>query len=241
MIKAFEKQKITLYCLPFAGGNVLSYRDFQAHVANSILVKPLELPGRGKRIREPLLTTLTAMVDDVFRQVQNDLNGHAYAIYGHSMGGLLGYLLTRRILSAGIQAPLHLFVSGRRAPSVVRDNPPRHLLPKENFIDYLKDLGGIPQEVLDEGELMDFFEPILRADFKAIETYNHDFVSPFEIPITLFQGLNDKEVDHPKLLPWQQETRQPISIKTFPGGHFFIFDHLPQLGQLFSQTLMAYA
>ncbi len=112
-MKTQNTQKITLYCLPYAGGHSLSYRDFQANVAENILIKPLELPGRGKRIKEPLLTNLETMVDDLFQQIQNELNDKPYAIYGHSMGTLLGYLLTKRILNAGKPAPLHLFVSGR--------------------------------------------------------------------------------------------------------------------------------
>jgi len=117
MMKTSNNPKITLYCLPFAGGHSLSYRDFQANVDENILIKPLELPGRGKRIREPLLTNLEAMADDVFQQVISDLNGQLYAIYGHSMGAILGYLLTKRLVNAGKPAPLHLFVSGRKTPA----------------------------------------------------------------------------------------------------------------------------
>ncbi|MEN8219998.1 MAG: thioesterase domain-containing protein [Pseudomonadota bacterium] len=131
MMKTSNNLKITLYCLPFAGGHTLSYRDFQAHVAETILIKPLELPGRGKRTREPLLTNLEAMADDVFEQVISDLNGQLYAIYGHSMGAILGYLLTKRILNAGKSAPLHLFFSGREAPAVIDGDSLKHQLPKQ--------------------------------------------------------------------------------------------------------------
>lgn len=232
-----NKQKITLYCLPFAGGNAISYRDFQAHVASPIHITPLELPGRGKRIREPLLTNAQAIVEDVFHQIKNDIKGKPYAIFGHSMGALLGYLLTKRILSAGLSAPLHLFFSGRRAPSVNDKRPKKHGLPKKEFINYIHELGGLPREILDNAELVDFFEPILRADFKAIETYVYSPTSPFNISMTILHGLEDDEVAYAELQPWQLETRQSISIKPFPGGHFFIFDHLPQIGQLFSKTL----
>lgn len=239
MMTTSNNSKITLYCLPFAGGHTMSYSDFQANVADTILIKPLELPGRGKRIREPLLTNLEAMVDDVFQQIQSDLNGISYAIYGHSMGAILGYLLTKRILNAGKPAPLHLFFSGREAPSVVDNDPPKHEFSKQEFINHINGLGGLPPEILEHTELMDFFEPILRADFQAIETYSYQPSSAFDIPITILHGLADKEVAYQDLLPWQQESNQPIAIKTFSGGHFFIFEQLSQLGQLFSRTLIA--
>jgi len=228
--------KITLYCLPYAGGRALSYRDFQAHVSNLILIKPLELPGRGKRVREALLTDSEAMIDDLFDQVQND--GQAYAIYGHSLGTLLAYLLTQRIISAGLPAPRHLFLSGGKAPSVLNAQPPKYKLPKAEFINCVKRLGGIAREILEEPELIDFFEPILRADFQALETYVYHPTTPFDIPMTILHGLADIEIAYQDLLAWQQETRQPIAIKVFQGGHFFIFDHLAQLGQLFNQALI---
>ncbi|OAD23667.1 Microcystin synthetase associated thioesterase, partial [Candidatus Thiomargarita nelsonii] len=117
------------------------------------------------------------------------------------MGSILGYLLTKRILNAGKPAPLHLFVSGRKAPSVVDDDPPKHQLPKQKFINHINVLGGLPPEILEHTELMDFFEPILRADFQAIETYIYQPASPFDIPITILQGLADKEVTYQNLLP----------------------------------------
>ncbi len=230
---------ITLYCLAFAGGRALSYRDFQAHVSNRILIKPLELPGRGIRVREALLTDSEAMIDDLFDQVREQNDGQAYAIYGHSMGSLLAYLLTQRLISAGLPAPLHLFLSGGKAPSVLgSDRQARYKLPKDEFINCVKSLGGIAREILDEPELIDFIEPILRADFQAFETYVYHPTAPFDIPMTILHGLSDIEIAYQDLLPWQQETHQPIAIKQFQGGHFFIFEHLAELGQLFNQALI---
>jgi surfactin synthase thioesterase subunit len=236
MMSERDKQKITLYCLPFAGGHAHSYRDFQAHVADFIFVKPLDLPGRGRRLREPLLVDIEAMVDNIFHQIQTEIDGKPYAIYGHSMGALLGNILTKRILSTNLSAPLHLFFSGRKAPSIPCDFP-KHSLSKKAFIAYLHEMGGFSSELLADSALMAFFEPILRADFEAVETYIHKAVPPFDVPITILHGMNDKDISHADLLLWQQETRQPIFIKQFLGGHFFIFEHLFQIGQLISKTL----
>lgn len=231
-------QKTLLYCLPFAGGNALSYRDFQLYVDKTVHVKPLELPGRGKRIREPVVTDLEILTADLLRQIQDELGKSRYAIYGHSMGALLGYLLTKLILKCGKPSPVHLIVSGRRAPVVTDAKPPKHLLAKESFLNVLKELGGCPPELLAHEELMDFFEPILRADFQAVETYTYRQTTAFNIPITILHGLNDEEVNYVELLPWQQETLQPITIKQFSGGHFFIYEHLPPIGQLLSRILL---
>ena len=177
------------------------------------------------------------MAFDLFQQIQSDLNDISYAIYGHSMGAILGYLLVKRILNAGKPAPKHLFVSGREAPSVVNDVPPIHQLPKQAFINQLNELGGLPPSIEGNVELMDFFEPILRADIQALETYIYQPTSPFDIPITILHGLTDKAVTYRNLLPWQQESTQPIAIHTLKGGHFFIFEQLSGLGQLFRGSI----
>lgn len=233
------KPEITLYCLPFAGGNAFSYRHFQAHLADAIQVIALELPGRGRRFKEPLLTAMATMIVDLFLQVQDGIkNNNRYAIYGHSMGALLGYELTRYILQANLPPPQHLFFSGRKAPSVANNTPPKHKLPKEAFMKSVKDLGGCPPELLAHQELTDLFEPILRADFQAIETYVYTPSSPVNIPITILHGSDDDEVTYDQLLPWQQETCQQLLIQSFLGDHFFIFEHLAQIGRLLSQTLI---
>jgi len=232
-----QSSQIILYALPFAGGNAMSYRAFHPYMPDFIVFKPLDLPGRGKKVKEPLLTELNALVEDIFTQIQEEIKTQTYSIYGHSMGAQVGYSLTRRIVDAGLPAPRHLFFSGRRAPSVVDKKPPKHQLPKADFFAHLKKLNGCPQEILEEPMLMDFFEPILRADFKVLETYVYQPAPPLDIPMTLLGGLKDNEVTYEQLQAWQQETSQLIQIKQFPGDHFFIFDHLSVLGLLFGQTL----
>src|SRR5687768_2395386 len=102
---------INVYCLPFAGGNRYSYQGYVKVAPPFLNIIPIELPGRGSRIKENLVPDLDLMVDDVYAQIKGDLD-QPYAIYGHSMGGLLTYLLTKKIRENGHPAPLHLFLTG---------------------------------------------------------------------------------------------------------------------------------
>lgn len=229
-------QKITLYCLPFAGGGSYSYRSFKQYLPDFITMIPIELPGRGKRGKEPLLTNLEQLADDVFYQVRRDGIKQPYAIFGHSMGACLGYLVTQRICQARLPPPSHLFVSGYQGPSMKRKKLVRHDLPKAEFMAMLKDFEGLPTEVLAHPELIDFFEPVLRADFKADDLWIYRPTSPVDVPITVLWGTEDKDVNYTRLLAWQQASLQPIVIKQFKGGHFFIFEHVQQICRLFSRV-----
>lgn len=226
--------KVKLYCLPFAGGSRYSYNGYIKSAPSNVVVTPVELPGRGMRYNEQLLADADRMADDVFEQIRSDLNS-PYAIYGHSMGTLLGYLLTKRIVEADLPKPLHLFFSGRGGPSVKYDEPPRYGLPKAEFVTKLRELGGSPDEVLADDSLIEFFEPILRADFQAVETFNYVASEPFDIPITVMIGTNEK-TNYEQALAWKKETTADVTVRQFPGKHFFIFQFEKEILKLIART-----
>lgn len=231
------KEKINLYCLPFAGGSSYSYNLFSPHLSSKINFIPVELPGRGKRIKETLLKSANQIADDIFTAIRPEVvSGVPHAIFGHSMGALLGYLLTRKLLENNLQPPLHLFVSGRGGPSYNDERESYYLLPKKEFKDKLKELGGSPKEVLEHDTLMDFFEPILRADFEVVETHKYEEKEPFNVPISVMIGSTDKVTFETARL-WQKETLIPIKIHRFDGDHFFIFQHAQSICKIISAEL----
>src|SRR5688572_2684772 len=110
-------QKVTLFTIPFAGGNSFSYNRFHPHYPDVLDIRHLELPGRGTRHFEPLINNIDSLVDDMYGSIKNHLEG-PYILFGHSMGSIIAYLLVRKITDNRKRMPLHLFVSGRKAPSV---------------------------------------------------------------------------------------------------------------------------
>jgi surfactin synthase thioesterase subunit len=229
-------RRTTLFCLPFAGGSSYSYRELQRHAVDGVHIEALDLPGRGRRFSEPLLTRLQDMADDVLRQIGCRLNG-AYAIYGHSLGACIGYLLVKRIVRERYPLPLHLFVSGREGPAVERKARDRHLLPRAAFMKELQRFEGTTREVLENHELMELFEPVLRADFQALDTYGYEKSAPFDVPITVMRG-SDESLRRSDALRWQEETTQEIDFLEFEGGHFFIFRHAAQVARVFSRGMI---
>lgn len=228
-------KKINLFCLPFAGGSKYSYAEFMKRAPANLNIISVEPPGRGLRLKEMLFTRIDDMVEDIYGQILPMLH-EPYAIYGHSMGTLLGYLLTKKILNDNYLAPSDLFFSGRGGPSVKDKDGLKYTLPKPAFIDKLKELGGSTDEVLADEALMDFFEPIIRADFQAVETYVHKESIPFEIPITVMVGISEKTT-YEDAMAWQKETIKPISIRQFPGQHFFIYDFIDEILKIITHKL----
>ncbi|MBF0100088.1 MAG: thioesterase [Desulfobacterales bacterium] len=230
-------QKINVFFLPFAGGSYYAYRKFEHYLSDFLQIVTLDYPGRGKRLKDPLLRNLNDLADDVYEQIKDKLNV-PYALYGHSMGAFLAFLVTQKISKKKLNPPLHLFVTGRQGPTIDSKEKDAYLLPKQEFTQRLMEYGGIPKEILAEKELFDFFEPIIRADFQAIGTfsYQHDNSASLNVPITAIIGLNDTTT-YEEALKWQEVTTEKTIIKQLPGGHFFIFDHTPEICSIISRTL----
>lgn len=228
--------KITLFCFPFAGGSSYSYQVFTPYIPDCVALVPLELPGRGRRIRENLLRTIDAMVDDLYQQVIGKLTDQ-YAFYGHSMGTLLSFRLTQRLIEAGYAPPVHLFMTGRGGPSVERDNEvKRSQLPRPALIEKVRELDGSPDEVLNDDDLMNLFVPVLRADFEAIENYVHQPAALFSVPIDVIIGLEEK-ITPEEAWAWQYETDAPVAVHHLPGKHFFILKQAKEIMRLIGRKI----
>ncbi|MCA4900319.1 MAG: thioesterase [Cytophagales bacterium] len=221
-------KKINVFCFPFAGGSRYSYNGIASLVSPSLNLVPFEYPGRGLRILEPLQSNMDKIVDDLFDKISEYPLDHPYIIYGHSMGTIVGYLITKKIEKKGLPLPRALFFSGASGPSARSRMPIRHNLPRAEFIRSLRELGGSPDEILNDPEVMNFYEPILRADFEAIEKYEYETTMPFDIPIYVITGA-DEDVTVEQACSWRIETSSDFEQVQFSGTHFFIFEHEREL------------
>jgi len=118
--------------------------------------------------------------------------------------------------------PVHLFVSGRRAPQVPDPDPPTYNLPEPEFLEELRRLNGTPKAVFEHPELMQLMIPILRADFELVQTYMYLPEPPLDCPISAFGGLQDEDVTREHLEAWRDQTTASFSLQMFPGDHFFL-------------------
>lgn len=231
------KQAYNIFCFPFAGGNKYSYRELKLKSPQHLNFITLEYPGRGARIGETLIKDINLLVDDLYNQVKEAIQNQDYAFYGHSMGGLIAYLLTVKIHQNKNREPLHLFITGTTGPSAIsRGEKKRFKMAQEDFLQEIRDFGGMPDELLENEELLYYFEPILRADFEASENYSHSNYPVLNIPVTVITGIEeDMEIEDIEL--WQKESTYKVEFIRLPGKHFFIFDYVHEIIQIISKKL----
>lgn len=230
------KASLRLFCFPYAGGAAVTFRTWPDSLPRAIELCPVELPGRGKRIRSVPFTRLQLLVQAIAIAILPYLD-KPFAFFGHSMGGLVSFELARLLRKNYGKIPVHLFISGYRAPQIPDPDPPIHDLPEPEFLEELRRLNGTPQAVLENTELMQMLLPAIRADFAVIETYAYTPESPLDCPITAFGGLQDREVSWDDLKAWQEQTNAAFSLHMLPGDHFFLQSAQPLLLQALSQEL----
>jgi medium-chain acyl-[acyl-carrier-protein] hydrolase len=215
-----EGEKLTLFCLAHAGGSAMPYSRWRAFLPPSVTIAPLELPGHGTRIREPLVRRVDQLVDELVRRIRAEAAG-PFALFGHSFGSVLAYEIARRLAKQG-PSPAALLASGRNGPAEPLSHRPIHKLPDEAFVTALGRYGGMPQALLNEAQLLRLYLPALRADLEIVETYVRPLGPPLDIPIVAFGGRRDSLTDPAGLVAWERETTAAFELALIPGGHFFL-------------------
>ncbi|MBC9934896.1 thioesterase II family protein [Chitinophaga qingshengii] len=227
---------MNLFCFPFAGGGKHSYNGYKEYAPADLYLWPLELPGRGARVAEPLITDIHLMAEDLWQQLKHQIRS-PYAFYGHSMGSLLAYLVVHKIIGAGLTPPRYLFLTGCKAPSLREPKENKtHLLPGGEFWKKVVTMDGLPEPVLKDQTFITFFEPILRADFQAVETFTYNPLPPFNIPMMIVTGT-EEDISMEEMKAWEQETTASVVTKQLPGKHFFILKHEREIMQMISRCL----
>ncbi|WP_163781512.1 thioesterase II family protein [Myxococcus vastator] len=224
--------RLRLFCFPYAGAGSLPYFRWPDLLPEADLeVCAVQPPGRESRLHEPSVEELPQLLDALVREL-SPLFDSPFAFFGHSLGALIAFELTRELRRRGLPLPGTLLVSGSEAPSQRSGLPPLSGLRRDDFIRELSArYDGIPRQVLAQPEILDLILPILRADLKISERYTYQEEPPLPVRLCAFGGTRDPRVSEAALDAWRLQTQQAFSMKMFPGGHFFLNELTAQVVQ----------
>jgi surfactin synthase thioesterase subunit len=228
---------LRLFCFPFAAGSCYSYQPLIRESGSGVEWIPVDYPGRGRRIFEPPLTTLNAVANDLFERLRPQLI-EPFAFFGHSMGSLVAYQLTCRLRAEGLPMPQHLFLSGRGGAAIPEKQRNARYMNRQEIIDEVRDMDGDLTALLKNPRSFDLYEKVLRADMMALESYDYTQTGPaaLGVPATVFIGSQDIYTPA-EAARWQEEFTASIDLHVLPGGHFFLFDHVPFVDQHIERVL----
>lgn len=208
-----------LVCFPHAGGAASYYFRLSRTLHPSMEVVAVQYPGRQDRRMEPPIEDIARLADLIAGELQA-IQPRPTLLFGHSMGALVAFEVARRLERAGA-APLTLMTSGRRAPSTTRATA-MHLHDDARLVNELRAMDGTHNQILEDEQLLSMVLPVLRSDYRAVETYTHVPGSPLRCPIVSLIGAHDPQATIDEVRAWAGHTAGGFTLRVFDGGHFYL-------------------
>ena len=129
-LKLNPQCNVRLICCHHSGGGASLFYPWVKYLSDIVEVAAIQLPGRETRFNEPLLNNLEDVIDGLTKEFRGILD-KPYILFGHSLGGLICFELTRHLQNLSLRLPEHLIVSGCKAPHLPMRKKPIHGLPDD--------------------------------------------------------------------------------------------------------------
>jgi surfactin synthase thioesterase subunit len=206
-----------LVCLPQAGSGCGVFRSWQ-ETHDDLTVVGVQLPGRENRFTDEFSGTFAdAVAEIVAALVAAVPAGLPIVLFGHSLGGLLGYEVARALpethtpgaLVVAASRPPHL--SGRAAGSMGAGGG------LETFANLLS-----ATEL--DGDLRELVMELLTQDAELSATYTDPGGAPVPCPLHAWGGATDEIVTADHVAGWAGYTEVVFHTRQFAGGHRFCLD-----------------
>jgi medium-chain acyl-[acyl-carrier-protein] hydrolase len=235
----FALQSLKLFCFSHAGGSTVGFTRWKKLLDPRITLYQVELNGRGKKGNLPFYTGIDEAVEDLSSYIMNEAGSEPYAFIGHSMGTIIAYEMCHYLKQIGFREPEAVVFSGRSAPDVKLEENHIHHLADELFIEEIKKLGHSPAELFQNPELLQIFVPILKADYRLIETYLYKERAPLKSDFFLFTGKEDIDTSTEQFKEkWAIHTEGLCEFHVFEGGHFFLYEQTDEVIKTIHTCLM---
>ncbi|XP_068616320.1 S-acyl fatty acid synthase thioesterase, medium chain [Brachionichthys hirsutus] len=212
-----------LICFPWAGGGSVHYARWGNVLNSAIEVFAVRLPGREGRAKEPFYGNMGQIVDEFVSVLLPALKEKPFALFGHSFGAFTSFAVADALKRLHNLEPVHIFLSGASAPySETRTNAPKRTdLTDDDFVGWLRSIGGTPPDLLANPEVLKLFLPALKADLHVVENYRCSKPDdpPFSCPVTCFDGKDDIPHD---LQAWKSITSGDFTVRILAGAHFYL-------------------
>jgi surfactin synthase thioesterase subunit/acyl carrier protein len=236
--------KARLFCFPFAGGGLVSFRSWPRLLDHSVEMVAVEPPGRGTRISETAVDDLDTFVERLLPEMIDWLDRPS-AFFGHCVGGLTMVATLRALPEASERFIKHLFACGVKPPHLLKrrgafeDNLayemmlhrdfdsriPPYAQTDEIFADIIRrfDTPG-SDRFLATPKLRQALLPTIRAEFGMAYNYSYRPAAPFSFPIASFVGDADPWVSAKDSAAWGELTRGRFTNHLRKGSHFLMAD-----------------
>lgn len=237
-----------------AGTSAATYGGV-AERASRLQLFGVELPGRGRRAEEPVVSDFT----ELFEVLREDVMKWArrqkrFFVWGDSLGAVLAYEFAKLWEADPSTSVLGLYASGNAGPSEASrergmgeaamahlgyEGPCREMT-QEDWKRFLLASAGTGraelEQLLEKPELAESIVNPVRADCLAYESYRLNQVERIHSPIVTLRGGQDVITSPQAMRSWQEVAGSRYEHKEFgPFGHMLARECPSLLAELFEQ------
>ncbi|WP_328609055.1 thioesterase domain-containing protein [Amycolatopsis sp. NBC_00345] len=212
-----------VFCFHHAGGTASVFAGWQREVGSGVSVHPVQLPGRERRLHDEYPEDMAALVAGLDAELAPWLEA-PHVFYGHSMGALVAFALTRRRHSRGAPLPEALVTGAFGDPAAP---PPLEVVPSmsdDDLLDLLIGLGGMSDVVRRYPQWAGPALALIRADLALCTSFQAGPAVPMPVALHAFAGADDPLLDSSSVRAWGAHTAARFTADVVPGGHFFLAD-----------------
>jgi acyl transferase domain-containing protein/surfactin synthase thioesterase subunit/acyl carrier protein len=234
--------KARLFCFPYAGGGLASFRSWSLLHDDSVEVVAVEPPGRGTRIDESPIDDLDTFVERLLTEMVDWLDRPS-AFFGHCLGGLTmfatlcalpkGYAhFIRYLFACGVRPPHLLKRRGEFEDELVYDmmlhkefdvKVPPYAQTDEIVADIIRHFDTpAADKMLETPKLRKALLPTIRAEFRMAYNFKFHPIQPFAFPISSFVGNLDPWVSEKDSAEWGEFTCGRFTNHVRKGSHFLM-------------------
>ena len=216
-----DPDKLNILCFPYAGGNADYYNRWSTQLDESICLHPVHLPGRGKYIQRPLISSMelliTLLIDelDTFRDCR-------VGFLGTSMGGWIAFQLAQQLnTSCHPVQPECLIICSAAHPDYRSHLPDLSGLDTQHAVNRLGTFNPACLNVLSNPELAEIYLPILQADLLLCRHWQFQAQPVLNCPLWAYHGTSDLIVQHDMMPACASLNSASFKLDTVEGDHFF--------------------
>jgi surfactin synthase thioesterase subunit len=219
-------QPLRLLAFHHAGGSAALFTEWRHRLVPRIEIVPVTLPGRGSHGWSRRFADLHALVE-VLADELDPLLAEPHAFYGHSMGAMVAFQLTRLREEQGRRPPERLLVGAFAAPHRAHALRRVRGLTDAELVEWLVSASASPELLaayLAGTRRRDAILARVREDLRlcAQEHFTRPPERPpLSCPIEVFHGTDDPLVPGGDAGEWSSYSTAGCRVHVIPGGHFF--------------------
>ncbi|MEN8907437.1 MAG: thioesterase domain-containing protein [Clostridiales bacterium] len=237
MITKLKSGENQIICFPYLGGYSSAFLNFASTINSDIEVWAINPPAHS-RSNLKLLDNLDSLIELYYKEIKGIIKRDSI-FFGHSMGGIGAYFLLQKFIQLNeIDVEnVTLVLSACNIPDEFKTNNYSKLNDKD-LIDHLITYGGIPEELLKEKSLLEYFLPVFRADFKILEDSANLKYYPLKNKVYFMWGECDDIVPINAVFQWDRYFLSDIELIIIKNGqHMFIYDKATDVVNSFEEII----